>query len=382
MAEAGFDGQRLRRRRAPRPAPPSSSWRARPSSTPPASRPDRSPTRSAASCPAKRPRRRAGRRRAAPRAGRGRARRRPALAPDPRPDARGHERRRGQRRRGAARARRGPRRGGGHARAVGRPRHRRRAKLLLARRRCRARGRWPTAWASRTSRSTCASASAAEVVDDFVDEHAAGRTPNPCVRCNGQVRFDAMLDAGRPARRGPAGHRPLRAHRPRRRRPAAARGGRPAQGPDLHARPPEPGELDRLWFPLGELDEARGARAGPRRRPAGGREAREPGPLLPRGHSAADDFLRRHAPVACRRAGRDRGPATAACSGSHDGQHRFTVGQRRGIGVAAREPLYVLDKDAAQRPRDGGPARGAGRPARACSTGAMLHRDAGRGRDA
>src|SRR5437763_4620750 len=33
--------------------------------------------------------------------------------------------------------------------------------------------------------------------------------------------------------------------------------------------------------------------------------------------------------------------------GSHDGQHRFTVGQRRGIGVAAREPLYVLRKDAA-----------------------------------
>ncbi len=33
------------------------------------------------------------------------------------------------------------------------------------------------------------------VVDDFVSEHAVGRTPNPCVRCNGQVRFDAMLRA-------------------------------------------------------------------------------------------------------------------------------------------------------------------------------------------
>src|SRR4051794_40333815 len=34
----------------------------------------------------------------------------------------------------------------------------------------------------------------AEVVDDFVSEYEAGRTPNPCVRCNGLVRFEAMLD--------------------------------------------------------------------------------------------------------------------------------------------------------------------------------------------
>src|SRR5918992_662970 len=34
----------------------------------------------------------------------------------------------------------------------------------------------------------------AEVVEHFLDGYAAGRTPNPCVRCNGQVRFDAMLD--------------------------------------------------------------------------------------------------------------------------------------------------------------------------------------------
>ena len=34
----------------------------------------------------------------------------------------------------------------------------------------------------------------AEVVDTFLDGYAAGRTPNPCVRCNGEVRFDAMLE--------------------------------------------------------------------------------------------------------------------------------------------------------------------------------------------
>ena len=33
--------------------------------------------------------------------------------------------------------------------------------------------------------------------------------------------------------------------------------------------------------------------------------------------------------------------------GRHDGQHAFTVGQRRGLGLSAEEPLYVLEKDAA-----------------------------------
>jgi tRNA-uridine 2-sulfurtransferase len=43
--------------------------------------------------------------------------------------------------------------------------------------------------------------------------------------------------------------------------------------------------------------------------------------------------------------------------GNHDGQHRFTVGQRRGIGIAAREPLYVLRKDATSGRVTVGPRR-------------------------
>src|SRR5438045_6268851 len=35
---------------------------------------------------------------------------------------------------------------------------------------------------------------AAEVVDDFVAEYAAGRTPNPCLRCNEKIKFSAVLD--------------------------------------------------------------------------------------------------------------------------------------------------------------------------------------------
>ncbi|MBV9417775.1 MAG: bifunctional Fe-S cluster assembly protein NifU/tRNA 2-thiouridine(34) synthase MnmA, partial [Solirubrobacterales bacterium] len=64
--------------------------------------------------------------------------------------------------------------------------------------------------------------------------------------------------------------------------------------------------------------------------------------------------------------------------GRHDGQHRFTVGQRRGIGVgAAGEPLYVLDKDAATNRVIVGP-RSALRTTRVVLRNARLHRPAAR----
>jgi tRNA-specific 2-thiouridylase len=37
---------------------------------------------------------------------------------------------------------------------------------------------------------------AADVVDDFVAEYAAGRTPNPCLRCNEKIKFAAVLERG------------------------------------------------------------------------------------------------------------------------------------------------------------------------------------------
>ncbi len=72
----------------------------------------------------------------------------------------------------------------------------------------------------------------ADVVDDFVAEYAAGRTPNPCLRCNEKIKFAAVLDraVALGLRRG--GHRPPRPAR--RRRPAAAQR-RPGQGPVVRA---------------------------------------------------------------------------------------------------------------------------------------------------
>ena len=118
-------------------------------------------------------------------------------------------------------------------------------------------------------------------------------------------------------------------------------------------------QLDYLRFPLGDMTKPRGARAGaplrPRRSPTS-RTARTSASCRP----AAT-------PTSSAGCGRMRwSPATssispAACSAAIDGICHFTVGQRKGLGIAAGEPLFVVRLDADSAPRRGRPARGAAR---------------------
>ena len=63
--------------------------------------------------------------------------------------------------------------------------------------------------------------------------------------------------------------------------------------------------------------------------------------------------------------------------GRHRGQHRFTVGQRKGLGIATGEPLYVIDKDADSNRVVVGP-REALQSSRVTLRSARLHRDGAR----
>ncbi len=185
----------------------------------------------------------------------------------------------------------------------------------------------------------------AEVVDRFLDGYAAGLTPNPCVRCNGEVRFDAMLDLAGTlgAARLATGH--------------YARIARDAHGPLVRAAVDprkdqsymlaklDPALLDRLSFPLGGLTKD-AVRALARDAGLPVADKRESQDLCFVAGLGGRAFLRRHGGPRLRRPG-EIVDHDGRVLGRHEGQHEFTVGQRRGLGVQSPEPLYVVKKDAA-----------------------------------
>jgi tRNA-specific 2-thiouridylase len=181
----------------------------------------------------------------------------------------------------------------------------------------------------------------AGVVDPWMADHAAGLTPNPCVRCNGHVRLDAMLalagrlgaatlSTGHYARRTDDGLLRLAAD--------------PGKDQTYMLAALSRETLGRLRFPLGELHK-------PQVR-ALAREASLPVAAKPDSQdlcflagTGRERFLARHGGLRERpgdivdRAGRRLG--------RHRGHHHFTVGQRRGLGIGGTgEPLYVLGTDA------------------------------------
>jgi tRNA-specific 2-thiouridylase len=178
------------------------------------------------------------------------------------------------------------------------------------------------------------------VVDHWLADHAAGLTPNPCVRCNGSVRLDAMLELGERL-----GARAL----------ATGHYARVEQGPLLRVAADEgrdqsyvlsalaPSSLARLRFPLGDMrkPDVRKLAAEAGLAVAGRRDSQD---LCFLAGTRQDAFLQRHAGI---------GPRPGAILdsdgselGQHRGAHLYTVGQRRGLGLGGREPVYVLATDA------------------------------------
>jgi tRNA-uridine 2-sulfurtransferase len=184
----------------------------------------------------------------------------------------------------------------------------------------------------------------AEVVDRFLDGYAAGRTPNPCVRCNGEVRFDAMLELADRlgAARLATGHYARIARDDR--GPLIRAAADPKKDQSYMLAKLDPELLDRISFPLGGLTKD-AVRALAREAGLPVADKRESQDLCFVAGLGGRAFLERHGGPRLRRPGEivDR---QGTVLGHHEGQHNYTVGQRRGLALATPEPLYVLEKDA------------------------------------
>jgi tRNA-specific 2-thiouridylase len=175
-----------------------------------------------------------------------------------------------------------------------------------------------------------------DVVEDFVAEYAAGRTPNPCLRCNEKIKFTAVLDRARALGFDAVvtGHHARLAGGELRRSVDAAKDQSYVLGV-LTA-----GQLSAAMFPLGGMTKERVREIAAAR---GFSVATKPDShdicFIPDGDTRG--FL-------SRTLGSRPGPvvdaATGRTVGEHDGTYGFTVGQRKGLGVAVgdQRPRYVL----------------------------------------
>ncbi len=182
------------------------------------------------------------------------------------------------------------------------------------------------------------------VIDPFAEAYAKGETPIPCVTCNQTVKFADLLDTARSlgADALATGHyirskqdgarrilmRPVDANRD--------------QSYFLFATTQE--QIDYLRFPLGGMD-----------KPSVRRIAEEMGLIVADKQDSQDicfvpqgkysDIIAKLRPEAAQ--GGDIVHMDGRVLGRHDGIFHYTIGQRRGIGIAAAEPLYVLHLDPA-----------------------------------
>ena len=184
-----------------------------------------------------------------------------------------------------------------------------------------------------------------QIVDSFVGEYVAGRTPNPCVRCNQFIKFDALLSRALAlgADALASGH--------------YARLERPPAGPVRLLRAADrqkdqsyalcrlnQAQLTRCVFPLGDYTkrEVRALAAQFGIAVAAKPESQE---LCFVTVGSYRDFLRRHMPEQVT-AGEIR-HEDGRLLGRHSGLVDYTVGQRKGLGIAAAAPLYVTRLDTA-----------------------------------
>jgi len=185
------------------------------------------------------------------------------------------------------------------------------------------------------------------VVDNFVREYAAGRTPIPCVHCNADLKFATLAEraAGLDAAAVATGHYARVRYDEDCRRYRLLRGADPDKDQSYFLFSLTQDQLAHAMFPVGHLSKPQVRAHAARLRLS---VAEKPDSheicFVPDGETA--DFVERH--LATTPPTGDMVDSSGRVVGQHRGLHRYTVGQRRGLGISTAAPMYVLKLEPAE----------------------------------
>jgi tRNA-specific 2-thiouridylase len=190
------------------------------------------------------------------------------------------------------------------------------------------------------------------VVRPFVEQYLQGETPIPCSLCNTEIKFSEFVDRARQigAERIATGHYARLREDQATGRYHLRRGADHSKDQSYFLFGLTQEQLGRAVFPLGELtkDQVRSiARA--RNLPVAEKPESQEICFVPSGRYS--DFIEAYLAEQNRSPERQQGEVVSTAGrvlGQHQGLHRYTVGQRKGLGVAVGAPLYVIELDRAR----------------------------------
>jgi tRNA-specific 2-thiouridylase len=185
------------------------------------------------------------------------------------------------------------------------------------------------------------------VIDDFISEYCVGRTPNPCVRCNQWIKFELLLKKAR----GLGAELIATGHYARTEQDPAGRyrllkGIDPAKDQSYFLFTLSQEQLAMTLFPLGEMtkQEVRALAAQYRLRVAEKGESQEICFVPDNNYVRFIEEARGENLLSGNIVDR-----SGKILGKHGGTYRYTIGQRKGLGIAHEEPLYVIGVDTSRK---------------------------------
>jgi tRNA-specific 2-thiouridylase len=192
-----------------------------------------------------------------------------------------------------------------------------------------------------------------QVVKPFVEDYLAGRTPIPCTLCNNFVKFDQFLEMARGvgADRIATGHYAAISRNEHSGRYEMRRGRDLAKDQSYFLFGLTQEQLAHTLFPLGDLTKPQVRQlACEFGLPVAAKNDSQEICFVPNGDYAAfiDAYFREQG-IAPDRARGEIVHVEGRVLGEHSGVHHFTVGQRKGLGVATGEPLYVIATEPASQ---------------------------------